>query len=121
MRAQSYINGRRIKLLREALHMTQRDLERLSGISQPHISQIEAGKVHAVGSGTLYALARALKTNMSYLAGTGSDPRPRSKTKLGDLPIDEAELLENYRNIAHPALREAIRRQAAAFGGIKED
>ena len=94
-----YVRGKRVRALRDAMHMTQEELSVRSGISQSHLSEIENDKRRGVGSGVLFALARALRTNMAYLAGTGSDPRPRSKAKLGDLELDEAELLTNYREL----------------------
>jgi len=93
------VRGDRIRHLREALHLTQRELSIKSGVSQGHLSNLENGNVSEIGSGSLYALARALRTNMAYLTGGGSDPRPRSEAKLGDLEVDEAELLTNYREL----------------------
>jgi len=92
-----FVRGDRIRTLGEGRGWTQWDLARKSGISQSHISEIEAGKPTSIGSGSLYALSRALRTNMPYLTGTGGDPRPRDKAKLGDLEFAETELLSNYR------------------------
>lgn len=105
-----FVRGDRIRLLCEGLQMTQRDLSIKSGISQGHLSNLENGNVSEIGSGSLYALCRALKTNMAYLTGTGGDPRPRNKAKLGDLEFAEAELLTNYRALKTGQAR-AIARQ----------
>ncbi len=105
-----FVRGDRIRTLREGRGWTQIDLSHKSGISQSHISEIESGKPTSIGSGSLYALSRVLRTNMAYLAGTGGDPRPRDKAKLGDLEFTEAELLTNYRALKTPQSR-AIARQ----------
>jgi len=109
-RKKVFIRGDRIRLLREARGWTQTDLHHRCGISQSHISEIESGKPTGVGSGVLYALSRALRTNMAYIAGTAGDPRPRDKAKLGDLEFTEAELLTNYRALKTGQSR-AIARQ----------
>lgn len=110
--AKRFVRGDRIRLLREGRQMTQRDLSIKSGISQGHLSSLENGNVSEIGSGSLYALSRALGTNMAYLTGTGGDPRPRDKAKLGDLEFAEAELLTNYRALKTSQSR-AILRQVA--------
>lgn len=107
-----FIRGDRVRALREARGWTQTELHHKSGISQAHLSNIENGNVTKIGSGVLYRLSRALRTNMAYLTGTGSDPRPRDKAKLGDLEYDEAELLTNYRTLKTKQAR-AILRQVA--------
>lgn len=105
-----FVRGDRIRLLREGRGWTQSDLHHKAGISQAHLSNIENGIVNNIGSGVLYALSRALRTNMAYLTGTGGDPRPRDKAKLGDLEFAEAELLSNYRALKTGQSR-AIARQ----------
>lgn len=105
-----FVRGDRIRLLREGRGWTQSELHHKCGISQAHLSNIESGNVTNIGSGVLYALSRALRTNMAYLTGTGGDPRPRDKAKLGDLAFAEAELLTNYRALKTGQSR-AIARQ----------
>ena len=104
-----FVRGDRIRTLREGRGWTQSDLAQRSGISQSHISEIESGKPISIGSGRLYALSRVLRTNMPYIAGTGGDPRPRDKAKLGDLEFAEAELLTNYRALKTPQSRAIVR------------
>lgn len=107
-----FVRGDRIRMLREARGWTQSDLAQRCGISQSHISEIEAGKPRSIRSGSLYALSRVLRSNLAYIAGTGGDPRPRDKAKLGDLEFTEAELLSNYRALKTTQSR-AILRQVA--------
>ena len=104
-----FARGDRVRALREGLQMTQRDLSIKTGISQGHLSNLENGNVSEIGSGSLYALSRALRTNMPYLTGTGGDPRPRDKAKLGDLEFDEAEVLTNYQALKTKHSRAIIR------------
>ena len=104
-----FVRGDRIQALREGLQMTQRDLSIKSGISQGHLSNLENGNVSEIRSGSLYALSRALRTNMAYIAGTVGDHRPRAKAKLGDLEFDEAELLTNYRALKTKQSRTIVR------------
>ena len=61
--------GYRVKEVREALNMTQEELERRSGVSRQTISAIENNKVKAgdVKVGTLMALASALETTIDAL------------------------------------------------------
>lgn len=107
---QRFIRGDRVRSLREARGWTQTELHHKSHISQAHLSNIENGIVTKIGSGVLFRLSRALRTNMAYITGTGSDPRPRDKAKLGDLEFAEAELLTNYRALKTGQSR-AIARQ----------
>ncbi|HWK56533.1 MAG TPA: helix-turn-helix transcriptional regulator [Parapedobacter sp.] len=53
--------GVRIRKLRYARNMTQSELAKAIGRSQPSINQIESGKVFPEGE-TLYRLGKALKT-----------------------------------------------------------
>lgn len=59
--------GKRIKLLRLERSLSQRDIERVSGICRSHISNIESGKIGNPGLQTLEKVAKALKVSISYL------------------------------------------------------
>lgn len=60
--------GEIIALVREAKGMSQRDLEKASGVSNALISQIETGKVKDPGFSTIIRLARALDLSINRLA-----------------------------------------------------
>lgn len=59
--------GYRLKEIREALKMTQEELERKSGVSRQTISAIENDRAEDVKVGTLRALAKALDTTIDNL------------------------------------------------------
>jgi len=109
------IRGDRVRLLRERMGLTQRELATRSGVSQPHISTIEKEGVGQVGSGRLYALARALKTNMAFLAGGRSESRAYENPGAHDLSIEEAELVALYRTIQDPVLKGSLLRVARGY------
>lgn len=60
--------GEIIVLVREAKGLSQRDLEKTSGVSNALISQIETGKVKDPGFSTIIRLARALDLSIERLA-----------------------------------------------------
>lgn len=68
--------GEVIGIAREVRGWTLRDLERVTGISNPLLSQIETGKVKNPGFGTVVKIARALNVSIDRLALTVPiDPR----------------------------------------------
>ena len=62
-----YKIGERIKAKRKALHMTQEDIERLSGVPQGTISRLESGKADDPQVSTLRALALTLQMSTDDL------------------------------------------------------
>ena len=60
------IFARNIRAARVELHLTQRDLSKLTGIAQAHISQME-GAMHNVCIDTMVTLSRYLKKPLSKL------------------------------------------------------
>ncbi len=54
-----------IVALREKRGLTQRQLARLLGTSQPYIAKLESGRVRNIGVGTLVKCARALGASVS--------------------------------------------------------
>ena len=61
--------GERIRNTRISANMTQEQLAKISGLRQFHISRIEMGHIKELKSGTLVALAHALKVSTDYLLG----------------------------------------------------
>lgn len=82
--------GKRIVAMRKAKKLTQVELARRSGLSQPTISDLETGKTQEVGASTLLRIAAVLETNPAYLmSGKGN---PNDKTPAGS----EAEVIALY-------------------------
>lgn len=88
--------GERVKRRRLELNMTQAELARLIGVTQPKLSNLERGVEGGATIKTAKRLARALGCSLDYLAGTWEDeeepaptrgPRPRQlvKPRAGDL------------------------------------
>lgn len=59
--------GERLKLLRKELGLSQMELSYKSGVSQPSIARIEAGRQQNLKSGTIEKLASALEIPLSHL------------------------------------------------------
>lgn len=67
--------GRRVRSDRKAAKLTLRDLERLSGVSNCYISQIENGRVRDITTGVCAKLAKGLKCDPAWLAGWDGTPK----------------------------------------------
>ena len=61
--------GERVRLRRQALGMTQDQLEAASGVPQGSISRIERGTAESIQAHTLVGFARALGVSADYLLG----------------------------------------------------
>ena len=62
-----FMDGKKIKNSRLEKSMTQKDLEKMSGISRATISAIENGEVKNLKISTMKALSKALDKSISYL------------------------------------------------------
>ena len=65
----------RLKELRKSKHLTQVQMQMLTGIDQSDYSKIETGKRNMTFE-QCRRIAVALETSMDYLAGLTDDPRP---------------------------------------------
>ena len=61
--------GERVRRQRQALGMTQDQLEAASGVPQGSISRIERGTAESIQAHTLVGFARALGVSADYLLG----------------------------------------------------
>nr|WP_308667104.1 helix-turn-helix transcriptional regulator [uncultured Allisonella sp.] len=61
------MDGKKIKNSRLEKSMTQKDLEKMSGISRATISAIENGEVKNLRISTMKALSKALDKSIRYL------------------------------------------------------
>jgi transcriptional regulator with XRE-family HTH domain len=102
------LSGRRVRALREKRGLKQYELAIYAKVNQGYLSEIERDKTGSVGSQILVGLAAALETNVDYLLGTSDDPRPPSRSRLGDLKPDEEELLKIYRGMADSYLKRQV-------------
>lgn len=73
--------GERIRLIREAKHLTQADIEKRTGMPRPHISRLENG--HSVPSiETVQKFAAALGVPLYQLFYDGEEPpKPKEKAR----------------------------------------
>lgn len=70
------IRGDRVKALREARGLTQKDVAERAPVSQSYLSEIEGGRRVSVGSLVILGLAHVLETSVDYLVGLTDDPNP---------------------------------------------
>jgi transcriptional regulator with XRE-family HTH domain len=62
--------GQQLKTFRQQRQLTQRELAQRSGVPQPLISDLEAGKREGVTLEMAWRLARELSVSLDHLAGT---------------------------------------------------
>ena len=62
--------GQQLKTFRQQRRLTQRELAQRSGVPQPLISDLEAGKREGVTLEMAWRLARELSVSLDHLAGT---------------------------------------------------
>jgi transcriptional regulator with XRE-family HTH domain len=80
--------------LREMRGLSQRDLARLLGASQPYVANLESGRVRNLGVRTLVKCARAGgirddQDRTSYPSGTSEGPSRTDAIGGGHSPADE--------------------------------
>lgn len=68
-----FLDGEKVKVLREALGYTQAELAALCCVSRTQITMIEANKTDG-SLHMLYALATVLQTTSDYLIGLSNNP-----------------------------------------------
>lgn len=106
--------GRRIKQLRLALGINQRQLARAIGIAPPSLSELETGKTKEPSGPVLARLCKALGTNQDFLiTGKGSSA---AYTQAGVTPPAQSELSAIFEQLP-PAGRAAL---LAAARGMRD-
>ena len=70
----------RLKETRTEANLSQNELARRSGVPQPVIQYIEAGKTNDPRINTLSALAKTLGTTVDYLIGGDANEAPDNRT-----------------------------------------
>lgn len=84
--------GSRIKELRTVKGMTQEQLAKAAGITQPSLSDLERGESKVPRGSTLIKLAIALESNPNYIETGKGHPTPQTS-----VDFEESELLAVYR------------------------
>jgi transcriptional regulator with XRE-family HTH domain len=70
--------------LREARGLSQRDLARLLGTSQPYVAKLESGRIKNVGVRTLAKCARALDASLTIKMEPHPQPvRRKARSRKG--------------------------------------
>lgn len=88
--------GKRVRGLRKALGLTQEQLSRRAGVSQPTISHIERGHTADLTGANLSALCGVLRTNAEFLLHGKGTPSPPLQAEL-----EERELIDLFRRMDH--------------------
>lgn len=76
--------GKRIRISRKDLHLTQHQLAEKSGVSRSYIGNLEKDSTSDIGSDIILKLANALGVAPTYLMGVEEDP-------LYGIPEEEEE------------------------------
>lgn len=88
----------RVKLAREKAGMTQAQLARALGISQPSVHDLESGRTKQFRSSTLLKMAKVLGQSPEWLAGGEGGLMPISPQAIKT--PEEDELLLSYRKLS---------------------
>lgn len=105
--------GERIGLQLAKLDMSQAELARRVGLTQPTINGLVNGR--ATSSSHLHKIARELQTTAAYLTGETDDPD--SEVPDDALTSEEREILDHFRNLTpkeQAAARQLIRSLAGS-------
>ncbi|MBT9386985.1 helix-turn-helix domain-containing protein [Pseudooceanicola sp. CBS1P-1] len=82
--------GRRIRALRKARDLSQRDLATLTGLAVPALSLIENGR-RDVKLSTFLRLSEALRVEVSAFFVDPAAPMPPRPAPMGGYDLDEEE------------------------------
>lgn len=70
--------AKRLEHARTLGRLSARELDRLAGLGEGHVSMIETGRRPSIEAKTASALAEVLGVSLDWLiAGVGAEPRPR--------------------------------------------
>lgn len=87
--------GQRLRQIRQQAGLTQKQLEKISGVPQNTISRIELETVKAPSTKTLLGLSRALAVSMESLLGMDEPQRPsKTAAKAGHVPKTRPRRME---------------------------
>lgn len=93
--------GRRIRTLRVALGLRQKELAKKAGISQPALSQIESGATKVLKGPTILAIAKILDADPEWInTGKNAPVAPQQ------LSVPESEIIAIFRDL--PAAQQQV-------------
>jgi transcriptional regulator with XRE-family HTH domain len=98
--------GRKLKALRKARNMTQKELASFSGVSEGYIGNIESGRKTEVSNDIVTKLAKALRINPDYFRLKGAE-LPMSV--LPNLPAEIVELVSDADSMPYLKLTKKAR------------
>lgn len=92
------------------MNLTQDELAERSGVSRPHIANIERGRSRNISTDVIFALAKALDVPVPYLLGISDNP-------LAPEPTEELALAENrvVYEVNQPIVRSLAQKLLDAF------
>ncbi len=102
--------GERIKALRVAAGITQKELAKAIGVTQGAISQMERGDIKKLSGPVLRGMCRRLRTNGDYILD-GRNPGDQEGAAMMMTTLEEAQLLEYFR-LCDEADKAALMRSA---------
>jgi SOS-response transcriptional repressor LexA len=92
--------GGRVRLLRKRLGITQDELAAAAGLTRPHVSDIERGRIAALRGPTLDALAGALGVSAAFLAFGVKDPAEKLTEIQEPAPLYPFDAFDYYSDTA---------------------
>ncbi|MGA8113767.1 MAG: helix-turn-helix transcriptional regulator [Actinocatenispora sp.] len=121
--AQQDFTGARIKLWRSRRGMSQAVLAGLAGLSQPFLSQVEAGTKTVDRRSTLVALAEALRVSVADLCRPGEPVDPAHDRAVEAVPAIRVAIAELMAGERRPTTRtpEQVRADLARAQQLRAD
>ena len=115
--------GARLRLLRKALGLNQRELGETVGLSQQQIQKYESG-TNRIGASKLYGLSRVLGVPISFFFSetglTRAQEFANDNLKSDVLREPEtSQLVSAYFDIRSPALRDCLLRLANSLAAMR--
>lgn len=92
-RTQAYVLGFRLGQLRQELHLSQAEVARRMGISQPRVSQLESGDVGQMEIDTLSRYVLALGGRLKLVADFDDHDVNVSMSEVDREPIQQSNLV----------------------------
>jgi transcriptional regulator with XRE-family HTH domain len=108
-----------IRLKREELGLTMKELAKKVGVSEATISRWESGDIEKIRRGKIQALASAIGVNPVELLGYEITIDTNKRDKRYDLTQEEGVLIESFRT-ADETTREMVRRLLAYSDQLKK-
>jgi transcriptional regulator with XRE-family HTH domain len=109
--------GRRLRVRREALGISQGKLGRLLGVTFSQVQKYEKGS-NRIGAGRLYHASALLGVPVQYFFEDLGEARPAPASKLdASAAAEAARLQEAFARISDPGARQALLSLASSMAG----